>query len=225
MSLSFPASPSVGTVYQGWTWNGAAWDPNYSSKFVTSYNGRVGAVMPNVADVQSGNRVLVASVVGASPVTNLGLFYNFTTAYDIYELEGYGVQFTVEGSLFMHVSVDGSTFDASASYVDLLYFVGSSGNTVGGLGLAGQTYSQISTGHGSMAGVSLAVKLQFIQPGRADIYKYFMGDCATHGSTAVYRSAVGGAYLGNFSPLKGLQFYPGNGGNLIGTFNVYGIVK
>lgn len=44
MSLSFPASPALNQVYQGWIWNGASWDPNYASNFVTSINGQKGAV-------------------------------------------------------------------------------------------------------------------------------------------------------------------------------------
>lgn len=109
---------------------------------VTSFNGRTGAITLTAADIAgllptiSGQRVKVADVNGTAQV-----FYNFTNAYDVYEVYVYDISISgnaanMEG-LTLSVSYDGSSWYLGPSPYTF--------SSIGGLAASGTGYSNIPT--------------------------------------------------------------------------------
>jgi hypothetical protein len=227
MSLSFPPGALNGQVYQGWVFDGEKWNPNWASKFVTSVNGKSGALMP--ADVAGpGQRVLIQShvVAPAAPAASIDMFYAFTNQYDEYELDIYDLQAAVSQNLNLFVSTDGSTFLTDASYAYAMMYTGSTGGAVASGG--GNAVSGMSIGFTPLvsAGYLGASYTKFALPWTTDRYKYFLSKSFTHASGVIYRYSQTGVYLGTngLLPLKGLSIR--TGGNITrAVANLYGIVK
>lgn len=108
MSLSFPASPSVGQVYQGWQWNGAAWDPSYASQFVLSVNGQKGNVTGLPQLLATNNVVNAAQCQFILPVAN----------YKRYQIRFDGMVLFTGGSngIIQLSNNNGSSWDSALHY-------------------------------------------------------------------------------------------------------------
>ena len=112
MSLSFPTSPTTGQIYQNWKWSGSSWDPVFGNQFVTSYNGRTGAVVPVTTDATTGNRVLLATFTVTTALAYVTAFQNsFDGTYDHYEVEvqEWGMTTTGNDTPGFQVTTDGGT--------------------------------------------------------------------------------------------------------------------
>ena len=97
MSLSFPTSPSVGQTYQGWKWNGSAWDPNYSNNFVTSFNGRTGAVTLNSADIGAANARVKNYIINGAMQISQDTLGAAVTAAGTYPVDQFELSYTLTG--------------------------------------------------------------------------------------------------------------------------------
>lgn len=225
MSLSFPASPALNQVYQGWKWNGAAWDPNYAANFVTSISGQSGALSAAQA-VGPGNRVLIQSQVlpAGSSVAAVNFFYNFDNTYDLYDLEIYDLQVSAADlTVGLRCSFDGSTWITSATgyyYAQIYALSNAAGANTGGQA----AYIPVST----LAQNALVhAVVEFALPWTTDRAKYFIVRSVGNPTSGVQRIAGCGLVGGVLTPLKGVQvgIVSGAGNMTRGVFNLYGIVK
>jgi hypothetical protein len=182
----------------------------------------------------AGTRILLASktVVTTAPVATIDMFYAFTNQYDQYELDIYDLQASVDStSIYLDVSTDGSTFDATAVYQFVsLYGYGAGGATTAnanGSNSAGAI--AITSASTAASGMLAEARIKFSMPWTTDRYKYFLSDSTTSvGASGIYRSCTSGVYAGSKLPLKGLRIVPttGSGVNIIrAVMNLYGIVK
>jgi hypothetical protein len=233
MSLSFPASPSVGQIYQGFAWDGARWtSPWGGGSLVNSFNGRTGAVTPQTGDETSGNKTLLATTVISTPVASVDFFSGFDGTYDQLELHYYDVAQAgaVENGLGLRVSTDGSTFDAGSFYfysysytTPLTAITSSGGNLVAGIALGVGNPLASAPQRPSYNHVK-------IRPapagGNPFLSLFFQG--VLHNAAAGQDSFFG---AGTYSPTvqaqsKGIRIYVVGANNLSrGTFKLYGIVK
>jgi hypothetical protein len=225
MSLSFPVSPSIGTVYNQFVWDGVAWQPNPQAMFVTSVDGAIGAV------TLPGRRRLIASqlVAPGTPVAVINFFYDFTqNLFDQYELDAYDVQFSTTASwLQLRCSTDGSTFDTAANYRTISGIGNAGGTQTGWTGNNAATALSLGTDISGGGAPSLAdYKIRFSMPGTTDRYKFFLVDEVGQSTQWVWRGVSGGAYVTTtFLPLKGLQLSPSSAINISrGVFNLWGII-
>src|SRR5262245_54647697 len=101
MSLSFPASPTVGQVSQYWKWDGAAWGPVFGQPNVTSINGKSGVLTLNDT-TGPGNRILLNRQTVSTPVAAI-VFTGLDATYDEYVVESFGITWSVGDILAMQI--------------------------------------------------------------------------------------------------------------------------
>jgi hypothetical protein len=166
MSLSFPTGPSVGQIYQGFAWDGARWtSPWGGGSLVNSYNGRVGAVLPMPADIQSGSRVLISSQTVSTAVANVSFTTGVDSTYVSYELECRMIVPTVDAGISFRFH-DGTAFDASTSYTNAyIYNLNTNANAFPNSGAANNTTVQVPGLHG--VGSLNNCLLRFFRPAAA----------------------------------------------------------
>lgn len=230
MSLAFPASPSTGQIYQGWRWSGTSWDPNYAANFVTSFNGRAGAVVLQPSDTTSGNRVLLKSASVSTAGPSFPFFFDFSTVtqYDEFELVVYNVLMSAgtPSSFAMRISWDGSTWDATSNYAHA-YSYAASGAAGGSTGSVAVAYAAIGNSPQVSPNMVFLSVVSFFKPWSTTTYKMFMWQNLSWAASGFY-SGVGtsGYAAGPIQPIKGLLFFDIGGATLsAGTFELYGIVK
>jgi hypothetical protein len=225
MSLAFPASPSAGQIYQGWRWSGTSWDPNYAANFVTSFNGRSGAVVPQASDVTSGNRVLLQGQAVASSVASVSMFYNFSNAFDVYELEIYDLAMGAgsQGYLALVASYDGATFPAETSWFFASMYTYSAGTTVASVNAS--NFSFFMLGISPLAATNLApfYRCRFTKPWAADRPHYFLCNSIGSGVSGVGPLVTAGSNS-NQTAIRGFRIADNSGVPITrGTFKLYGI--
>ena len=226
MSLSFPATPTLNQIYQGWIWNGNAWDPNFGAKFVTSINGKSGALGPS--DVPGvGNRVLLSSqiVIPSAPAPQVTFVYNFATSpYEQFDIEVYDAQAAAAGNFAIQYSFDGSTFLADANYYYASVYGLSTSNAPGGGGTQVGTY--LAAGSIFTGGMLMEARYRLTMPGTTDRNKVLAGISVGYGGSGLIVTHFGGTYAGasQYQSLRGLRFATSSGNITRGVFNVYGIV-
>jgi hypothetical protein len=229
MSLAFPASPSTGQIYQGWRFNGSAWDPNYAANFVTSFNGRSGAVALQSGDATSGNRQLLWSQVVTTSVPTVDMFYNFSTAFDRYEIDIYDLQAASgTNNIFAALaSWDGSTFDTTTNYTGVILF-----NASTAVAPAGGAWNTSYIWVGNAPTVNSVAQGNYLMrinsPGRSDRYKYFNTYCWMYADSGSFQELSTGtvASVAGLQPLRGLRFFIAGGINITrGAFKLYGITN
>lgn len=234
MSLSFPASPTNGQIYQNWVWSSAvgAWQPNYAAGFVNSFNGRGGVVTLQPSDNTAGNRVLLMSQIVAptTPVALVNFIYTFTNAYDVYELDFHDFQNdTATGSTFLQCrfSTDGSTFDTSANYYNIYSYAISSASGGTNSAVGGQSFLYLTAAHASFGASSYTLGngvVRLTMPWVTDRNKYLTYTAQSHAQAGVYwQSGVG--YWNNANAIKGISLFLTTGNITRGVFNLYGRVK
>lgn len=229
MSLSFPASPTVGQTYQSWIWNGSSWDANVAAQFVTSINGKSGSLTS--ADVAAlGTRVPITSQVVSTPVASVA-FTGLSAAYDIYEVDIIDFTPAADDNMILRVSTDnGATWDNTARYVWGYAFIAVSSTTSvftgSGIGAVAQA---IVGGQNTSATPNMSTRLQFFRLSKTDgSRKQFLFQQPTlHPTSGDIYNYGGGAYLPIVGVVvNGIRFSNLNAGNITrGTFNLYGIKK
>jgi hypothetical protein len=180
--------------------------------------------------IASGSKVLLATAPGFAGMGALNLFYNFTNAYDLYELYLYNVNPAVgNANIEMRCSADGTTIDSgnnyaySASYSSMTTpFGGFTGSTTGvGYGVVGNS--------GSPGSASSQHRLWFSLPWvtGANAYKLFQCDsvCLAGGASGSIRVSSAVVWLNTAVALKGLSFFDSAGPLNAATAKLYGIVK
>jgi hypothetical protein len=225
MSLAFPASPSTGQIYQGWRFNGSAWDPNYAANFVTSFNGRAGAVVPQPGDATSGNRVLLQSQAVASSVASVSMFYNFSNAFDLYELEIYDVAMGAGSNAFfaLQASYDGATFPTETSWFFAGMYTYSGVTAVASVNSGNFGYFMIGVTPLASANYAAFYRLRFAKPWATDRPHYFLADSTGHAANGVGPLVFAGSNA-NQSAIRGFRIYDTGGVPITrGTFKLYGI--
>jgi hypothetical protein len=233
MSLSFPPGAINGQVYQGWVFDGEKWNPNWASKFVTSVNGKAGALMP--ADViGAGNRVLVASKVTTAAVASLDMFYDFsTTTYDQYELDIYDCQTSSDNiNIYMRVSTDGSTFLADSNYQYATVYTPNAppSGYAQATGASASSAFMLGQGAGQSLYYTADIRARMSMWGTTDRWKYIMSSGVSSIGASVYLYVSTGLYGGatGKQPIKGISIIPTPGGGYTinrGVANLYGLVK
>ena len=154
MSLSFPASPTVGQIYQNWQWSGTAW------------------VATGGSNVTSGNRVLLARQTISSPVATVN-FTNIDLSYDEHEIDALYLLPTVTGQyLWMRMSTDSVNWDAGANYSYSAAYA-NTGNT-GGFTGQGANAIYFGTVHGNQAGVFNHCWIKTVGLGGSNALKYLI---------------------------------------------------
>jgi hypothetical protein len=227
MSLAFPASPSTGQIYQGWRFNGSAWDPNYAANFVTSFNGRSGAVALQAGDATSGNRVLLQSQAVASSVASVSMFYNFNNAFDLYELDIYDLTVGAGSPVYLalQASYDGATFPAESTWFFASMFTYHSSSSVASVNAANQSFLMLGVSPLASSTATRPIYLvKFAKPWTTDRSHYFLSDCVGHGSFGVGPLVTGGVNV-NTAAIRGFKFFDSGGVPITGgTFKLYGVV-
>jgi hypothetical protein len=184
----------------------------------------------STSTLQPGARVLLATTAVAPPnaVATVDMFYNFTNAYDEYEIDVYDLQMSTSGNWFgIRESWDGSTFDASSNYY-YTYQDSISNNTASSGGGGPVALGFIGVGPVTGSQYLSYTKVKFAMPWTTDRFKYFMSDSVLHASGGITRYTVSHANVAAaaIQPIKGLRFMDNGGGNITrGVFNLYGIVK
>lgn len=147
-----------------------------------------------------------------------------TSAYNEYQVKLMGIVNSADGAeLYMRVSVNGSTFDATnGNYNCGTWAIGNSGGTLGcGLGTAIKVVddSTVSSGEHIVSWV------RFFQPTSTTLRKYFITDGFLHytDQTTHYRIAGGGRY-NSTTALTGIQFFPETG-TFSGSIFISGIAN
>lgn len=236
MSLSFPASPSVGQIYQGWKWNGSAWDPNLAAVLVGSFNGRSGAVTFDPTDNTTGNRVFISSQTIPAAVAQVNLLNVFSAAYRDYEIVLRSLIFTAPGAgayLAMRFSTNGgATWDMQANYAFGLWYAQSAnaayyGSQVSGGGGVGGGVGSVQLSVGLTGGLPYGFDgtVAIFDPRSAQSVKRFWYDTIPHNSTnGVGRVTGGGAYY-NAAAVDSVALLPSSGNIAGGIIEVYGIAK
>jgi hypothetical protein len=225
MSLAFPASPTTGQIYQGWKWSGSSWDPNYAANFVTSFNGRAGAVVSQPGDTASGNRVLIATqtvsaAVAAVTFTGLG-------AYDDYEMDCLNLRANVDSGGGFQFSNDGTTWLTSGYYYGYNYV--NSGNAGAFGGSAAGVLIACPALIGGAANYTGFVFARFPRV-TGTLYKHgSFEQFGFSGSSSFVYGAVGGAWAGTAPPnppTTAIRFIANSPNTLTsGIFNLYGKAK
>jgi len=210
MSLSFPASPSVGQVYQNWIWNGTSWDS------------AVG-----VPAAQPGAKVLLRIDIVSAPVATVDWFTPasmFDGTYDELELHIYNVMPAAENSMQIRVSTDGSTFDGAANYVNTWSgAVSSTGANTSG----GGAYPGLAVGN--VIGITATT-------GFFGIYKFLLQPNTTRAAQVLWQAmqqnasnaigASGGGFYNQTATVQGFRCVFTGAPNITrGTFKWYGIKK
>ena len=221
MSLSFPPGAAVGTVYQGFVFDGVKWMPNFAAMFVTSINGKGGALGP--ADVPGvGNRVLLSSAIVTSAVATVDFLYDFDNTYDEYEVDCYNVMADTASAVFSaRYSWDGATFDTTSQY--LWWFnLGQSNSTANIFGASG---SYIALSPALNAGYIVGLLGRLRVPWTTDRPKNLEWTRSGTGSAAWFAGTGCGTYNLFTTPLRGIRFFMSTGNIVRGVFNLHGIVK
>ena len=207
MSLSFPSSPTVGQIYQQWTWSGSAWLPTSSA-----------------LNIIPGMKVLVQSVAITASTLAATFFQDFSP-YDEWVWECYDVSIAQQVNLLAQLSTDGSTFDNGASaygYASMQAWAGNGG------GLTGGVLSGIWV-HGApnvSAVTPSAFQMRTSMLHTSGNTKMFRVDGMEWGASGVGLTvnSNAGDYMTNTLPIRGVRFIPITGNILKGIFNMYGIV-
>lgn len=232
MSLSFPSNPTTGQTYQNWVWDGSrgSWQPNFGAQFVTSFNGRAGAVTLQPSDNTVGNCVLIASqkVAPGAPVATL-TFTNLPTTFDEYLISVYGHQ-TDTGAVHLGLKLstdNGSTWnDGGNNYYNTWSFSdsASTGNAAGwGSALPYLMIIQNVALLASNSSHALAyVPLLPIN----GISKYFRWESVNQNANGVGQMRGGGSLSSSLiGPINALRFMQTSGNISRGIFNVYGLAR
>jgi hypothetical protein len=224
MSLAFPANPTTGQIYQGWRFSGTSWDPNYAANFVTSFNGRAGAVVSQPSDTQSGNRVLVATqtvsaAVAAVTFTGLG-------AYDDYEMDCLNLHANVDSGGGFQFSNDGTTWLTSGYYY--AFYAANSSNTGAFAGSTAGTSVPLPVLIGGAANYTGFIFARFPRV-TGTLFKFTAFEqLGLYGSGAFGYGACGGLYGGAAPPLPpttAIRFITNSPNTFTGIFNLYGKAK
>jgi hypothetical protein len=180
-----------------------------------------------------GNRVLLSSIVPVTPTLTVPMFHNFTNQFDQYEIDVYDLQSTATTTYTqfqMQISWDGTTFDTTNNYVNVLiaYYdtAPASGYAEGAAELTtgvflGWSPNSISCGE---------YRIKFSMPWVTDRPKNIMSDSVSApqslGMARTCNAAQYYAQPAGLQPIKGFRFYDSGGFQITrGVFNLYGIVK
>lgn len=147
-----------------------------------------------------------------------------TSTYNEYQVKLMGV--VNSGStaeLWMRVSTNGSTFDATGgNYACGTWAIGSSGGT---LGCGITTAVKVIDNSTVSSGEHIVSTVQFFQPTSATLRKYFLTEGVVHytDQNTFYREVGGGRY-NSTTALTGIQFLPETG-TFSGSIFIYGIAN
>jgi hypothetical protein len=212
MSLSFPASPSVGQVYNNWVWNGSAWDPVAATPQATS-----------------GNRVLLATTIVSTAVATVDFFLpTFSDGtYDIIEIDAFNLGGSVATAFAARLSTDGSTFDVGGTNYGWSFMAPSSTSGSMSAGYNSASYMQLMTAAGTVAQQVAEFRMRCYYFAATGPGKHLYTNSMSHGTSGVFPGVYGGWYLVSpYNPIKGIRFLPISGGNITsGAFSIYGIKK
>lgn len=229
MSLAFPATPSVGQVYQNWRWTGSSWDQN-PGNIVNTFNTRSGVVTLQASDLSAvgaalkvGNRNLIGSqkVLGTSAVQIFDTPNNFAD-WDIIEVEWYGLRANADISCQLQVAHGaGLVWETGGGYYTA-YKAHTSGNVDGSWGGTGVG---IWMGGVSAGGVSHCGVARLFGAPVSNRPKHVQFRVSTNtGSAITYFSGYGQDWnANNNQPVTALRFIASSNAFTDGVFNWYGI--
>lgn len=223
MSLSFPSAPTVGQIYQGWTWNGSAWDPNYATTMVQKFNGRQGNVTFGPTDNSTGNRVFLARYTVASPVASIDFPNVFSAAYNDYEIDYAGAQLSAAGGIYGRTG--SGAFDANPNYSYTYAYSASASASLGQANGGGAVGSGlITTGQDPTAAYASNGKILVKNANVTTQYKYFIFDTAAQNAALGIVRSMGVFHYTAAVAITHFQFVLTAGNFTAGRFSVYGVM-
>jgi hypothetical protein len=227
MSLAFPTTPSVGQIASGFMWDGARWTSPWAVRgsLVNSFNGRVGAVMPDPSDIQTGNKVLLSTTVVSAAVASVDFFSGFDGTYDELALNMFDVAPAAENVPQIRCSQDGSTFTTGATDYNYMWNHVCSNNTSGFAGAAGAG-SNLGPAIGNAAAHGLFCQMRFRISPTGSPSSYWNWQSVFINAASGAFAVTGSGRYGPAAACKGIRFSIATGANITrGTFKLYGIVK
>jgi len=225
MSLSFPASPTDGQLYQSWIFNAAkgVWAPNLAAQMVTSINGQKGDLGPTVVPGY-GQLVRLSNQVVSSPVAFVA-FTGITGAYDEYEIRFHSVRGGGDQNLMLGYSADnGATWNAGLTCTHAST-IGASNGTPTGTGSGGAVGVLISPPIYNNSNVFGAHGFtRFSNPASSVFSKTFFGLATSISLGNIqYSGAFGGQVAAIFNAVR--VICSGASNITDGNFSLYGVVK
>ena len=178
-----------------------------------------------LAPVPAGTLVLISSQTVSSAVASVDFTSGIDATYDEYELRMFGVKPSTTANLYLRISQDGgATWKSAASsysHARIEAYTSNSGAFAGGA----DTGILLSVNAISTATAAANFVVRFASPSVSGVTKYFMGECIVHGTTAINRLSIGGAYVADTNAIDGLRLSFSTGNITGGTFNLYGVKK